>query len=67
MEVKILHIYPDLMSLYGSYANLSVLRRYLEAMGCTVTVDALRPGETPAPLTTFCSWAPAPSGPRTTP
>lgn len=32
MEVKILHIYPDLMSLYGSYANLSVLRRYLEAL-----------------------------------
>ena len=51
MEVKILHIYPDLMSLYGSYANLSVLRRYLEALGCTVTVDALRPGEMPASLT----------------
>ena len=53
MEVKILHIYPDLMSLYGSYANLSVLRRYLEALGCTVTVDALRPGETPASLTGY--------------
>ena len=53
MEVKILHIYPDLMSLYGSYANLSVLRRYLEALGCTVTVDALRPGETPASLTDY--------------
>ena len=36
MEVKILHIYPDLMSLYGSYANLSVLRRYLEYRGYEV-------------------------------
>ena len=53
MEVKILHIYPDLMSLYGSYANLSVLRRYLEALGCTVTVDTLRPGKTPASLTDY--------------
>jgi len=31
MELKIIHFYPDLMSLYGSYANVSVLRRYLEA------------------------------------
>ena len=32
MELKIVHFYPDLMSLYGSYANVSVLRRYLEAL-----------------------------------
>ena len=24
MDIKILHFYPDLMSLYGSYANVSV-------------------------------------------
>ena len=45
MELKIAHFYPDLMSLYGSYANVSVLRRYLEALGCTVTVQPVRPGE----------------------
>ena len=39
MEVKIVHFYPDLMSLYGSYANVAVLRRRLEAMGCAVTVQ----------------------------
>ena len=45
MEVKIVHFYPDLMSLYGSYANVAVLRRRLEAMGCAVTVQSVRPGE----------------------
>ena len=30
MDIKILHFYPDLMSLYGSYANVAVLKRYLE-------------------------------------
>ena len=44
MELKIIHFYPDLMSLYGSYANVSVLRRYLEALGCAVTVQAVVPG-----------------------
>ena len=38
MDIKILHFYPDLMSLYGSYANVSVLKRALEALGDTVTV-----------------------------
>ena len=45
MELKIVHFYPDLMSLYGSYANLSVLRRYLEVLGHTVAVQAVAPGE----------------------
>lgn len=44
MDVKILHFYPDLMNLYGSYANVSLLRRTLEKMGCTVTVEAVLPG-----------------------
>lgn len=39
MELKILHLYPDCMSLYGEYANVAVLRRHLEAMGVSVTVD----------------------------
>ena len=45
MELKIFHFYPDLMSLYGSYANVSVLKRMLEAMGNTVTVEAVLPGQ----------------------
>ena len=35
MELKLIHFYPDLMSLYGSYANVAVLKRHLEAMGNT--------------------------------
>ncbi len=44
MNVKILHFYPDLMNLYGSYANVSLLRRTLEKMGCAVTVETVLPG-----------------------
>lgn len=39
MNLNILHFYPDLMSLYGSYANVSLLRRTLEEMGNSVTVE----------------------------
>ena len=46
MELKIIHFYPDLMSLYGSYANVSILRRALEQMGNTVTVTRVDPGQT---------------------
>lgn len=45
MELNIIHFYPDLMSLYGSYANVSVLKRHLEQMGNTVTVKTVAPGE----------------------
>ena len=45
MEIKIIHFYPDLMSLYGSYANVSVLQRRLEQMGNTVVVEAVLPGQ----------------------
>lgn len=45
MELKIVHFYPDLMNLYGSYANVAVLKRYLEEVGNTVTVEAVVPGE----------------------
>ena len=38
MELTILHLYPDCMSLYGEYANVTVLRRHLEAMGVTVSL-----------------------------
>ena len=45
MNINIIHFYPDLMSLYGSYANVSVLRRALEQMGNSVTVTCVQPGE----------------------
>ena len=38
MELNIIHLYPDVMNLYGEYANVAVLRRHLEALGATVTV-----------------------------
>lgn len=39
MELNILHLYPDCMSLYGEYANVAVLKRHLEAAGVTVTLS----------------------------
>lgn len=39
MELTILHLYPDCMSLYGEYANVMVLRRHLEAAGVAVHVE----------------------------
>lgn len=50
MELKLVHFYPDLMSLYGSYANVAVLKRQLEAMGNTVTVETIHPGAAEAGL-----------------
>lgn len=47
MELTVLHLYPDCMSLYGEYANLAVLRRHLEAMGVTVSVRAVTCEDTP--------------------
>lgn len=41
MELTLLHLYPDSMSLYGEYANLTVLRRHLETMGVKVTLRAV--------------------------
>lgn len=45
MELNLIHFYPDLMSLYGSYGNIAVLRRCLETLGHTVTVTPVLPGE----------------------
>ena len=47
MELKILHLYPDCMSLYGEYANVAVLRRHLEAMGVYDTVETPLFGDEP--------------------
>lgn len=37
--VKILHLFPKLMNLYGDYANVTVLKRHLEDQGQKVIVD----------------------------
>ena len=67
MELKILHFYPDLMSLYGSYANVSILKRTLEEMGNTVAVERVAPRRE-TPTLTACrlssTWAPVRSGRR---
>lgn len=47
MELTILHLYPQLMSLYGEYANLAILRRHLERLGVRVTLKAAAAGEEP--------------------
>ena len=47
MELKIIHLFPEMMSLYGEYANLSILRRKLEAMGVSVTVESISCDDTP--------------------
>lgn len=41
MEVKLLHLYDDVMNLYGEYANVAVLARYLCDLGHAVSVDTL--------------------------
>ena len=41
MELKLIHFYPDLMNLYGSYANVSVLMRLLQRCGHTVQVEVI--------------------------
>ena len=47
MELTILHLYPDCMSLYGEYANIAVLRRHLEAMGVSAAVETALFEDTP--------------------
>ena len=42
MELTILHLYPECMSLYGEYANIAVLRRRLEALGKTLSAQGWR-------------------------
>ena len=48
MELNILHVYPDLMNLYGEYANLAVLRRHLEALDVEVHIRTALLEDAPA-------------------
>ena len=47
MKIKLLHLYPEAMSLYGEYANLTLLSRLLRQMGAEVEPTALTGTETP--------------------
>lgn len=43
-EVKILHLFPKLLSLYGEYGNVAILKNALEETGYTVSVTACEDG-----------------------
>lgn len=47
MELTILHLYPDCMSLYGEYANLLILREHMEKVGVTVRMESALFEDTP--------------------
>lgn len=47
MELKILHLYPEVMNLYGEWANLAVLCRHLEQMGVSVSIVPVSCEDTP--------------------
>ena len=44
-EVKILHMLPDLLSLYGEYGNVAILEKVLKDNGYSVTVQQWNNGE----------------------
>ena len=37
--IRILHLYHDLLNLYGEYGNISILKKHLEDQGEEVTVE----------------------------
>lgn len=43
--MKILHLYYDLMNLYGEYGNVVVLKKHLEDQGIKVTLDKKSVGD----------------------
>lgn len=47
MKLNIVHLFPELMSLYGEYANLAILRRRLETMGAEAEIISVNCDETP--------------------
>ena len=44
-EFRILHIYSDLLDLYGDYANLTMVQSCLHQMGHSCTIDTAQLGE----------------------
>lgn len=47
MKLNIVHLFPELMSLYGEYANLALLRRRLETVGVEANIISVNCDETP--------------------
>lgn len=45
MKLKLLHLYGDLLNLYGEYANIEILARSLRSLGHEVAADTLSLGE----------------------
>ena len=43
--MKLYHLFPDLMNLYGDYGNLVVLKKALEDAGETAEIVAVHPGD----------------------
>ena len=43
--MRILHLYPNLMNLYGDYGNIKVLVSHLEDLGIAATVDRCELGD----------------------
>ena len=39
MEIKLLHLYSDIMNLYGEYGNVKMLEQHLKDQGFNVIVD----------------------------
>lgn len=44
-EIKILHLFPRLLSLYGEYGNVAMLERTIKAAGHPITVESYENGE----------------------
>ncbi len=52
MELKICHLYPDVLNLYGDRGNILCLKKRLEWRGINCSVDSVGIGEINA-LTSF--------------
>ena len=44
-EIRILHLYHDLMNLYGAWGNTAILMRAIEARGYTAVIDKKSVGD----------------------
>lgn len=43
--IKMLHLYYDIMNLYGDYGNISILKKHIEDQGVEVLLDKKTIGE----------------------
>ncbi|MBR3888536.1 MAG: glutamine amidotransferase [Clostridia bacterium] len=45
MNIKVLHLYHDILNLYGDYGNVVILKKHIEDQGNTVTLEKKSIGE----------------------